>query len=70
MPSRRSAPVVGSMPIPATRVTNFGGSFAVGYGVTVIGRVMNAFDAEYEEVFGFPAPRRTAYVGIRLAASR
>jgi outer membrane cobalamin receptor len=51
-------------------VTNFGGSFTVGYGVTVIGRVMNAFDAEYEEVLGYPAPGRTAYVGIRFAASR
>ena len=55
---------------PGYTVTNFGGSFTVGYGVTVIGRVMNAFDAEYEEVLGYPAPRRTAYVGIRFAASR
>jgi vitamin B12 transporter len=55
---------------PGYGVTNFGGSFAVGYGVSVIGRVMNAFDADYEEVLGYPAPRRTAYVGIRFAASR
>ena len=26
--------------------------------------------AEYEEVLGYPAPRRTAYAGIRFAASR
>ena len=55
---------------PGYAVTNFGGSFTIGYGVTVIGRVMNAFDAEYEEVLGYPAPRRTAYLGIRFAASR
>jgi vitamin B12 transporter len=55
---------------PGYAVTNFGGSFDVGYGVTLIGRVLNAWDAQYEEVFGFPAPRRTAYVGIRFAASR
>ena len=55
---------------PGYTVTNFGGSFDVGYGVTVIGRVLNAWDARYEEVFGYPAPRRTAYVGIRFAAGR
>jgi len=55
---------------PGYTVTNFGGSFDVGYGVTVIGRVLNAWDAQYEEVFGYPAPRRTAYVGIRFAAGR
>jgi len=32
--------------------------------------VLNLFDRAYEEVLGYPAPRRTAYVGVRLAASR
>ena len=55
---------------PGYGVTNLGASFTVGYGVTVIGRILNAWDAQYEEVLGFPAPRRTAYVGIRFASGR
>ena len=32
--------------------------------------LLNLFDERYEEVFGFPAPGRTAYVGVRIAAGR
>ncbi len=35
--------------------------------VTVYGRVANLFGADYEDVFGYPALGRTAYVGLRLA---
>jgi outer membrane receptor protein involved in Fe transport len=55
---------------PGYTIANFGGSFTVGGGVTLIGRLINATDTRYEEVFGFPAPRRTAYLGIRVAAGR
>ncbi len=55
---------------PAYTVANLGGSVQVMRGVSVTARVLNLFDERYEEVLGFPAPRRTAYVGLRLAASR
>ncbi len=35
--------------------------------VTAYARVANAFGAGYEDVFGYPALGRTAYVGLRLA---
>jgi outer membrane receptor protein involved in Fe transport len=55
---------------PGHTVANAGASLRVARGVTVQGRILNLFDARYEEVFGFPAPRRTAYVGVRIAAGR
>jgi len=33
-------------------------------------RVENLFDESYAEAFGFNAPGRAAYVGIRLGSSR
>jgi outer membrane cobalamin receptor len=55
---------------PGYAVTHLGGSIRVAGGLTVIARVLNLFDANYEEVLGYPAPGRTAYVGVRLAAGR
>lgn len=55
---------------PGYGITNLGASFRVARGITVQGRVLNLFDRAYEEVLGYPAPRRTAYLGVRLAASR
>jgi outer membrane receptor protein involved in Fe transport len=49
--------------------TTFGGSVAIGH-VEIFGRVTNAFDRQYEEVFGFPALGRRASLGIRVAAGR
>ena len=49
--------------------TTFGGSVAVGR-LEVFGRVTNAFDRQYEEVFGFPALGRRASMGVRVAAGR
>jgi outer membrane cobalamin receptor len=49
--------------------TTFGGSVAVGR-LEVFGRVTNAFDRQYEEVFGFPALGRRASLGVRVAAGR
>ena len=48
---------------------SFGGSLRIGQ-VDVFGRVENAFDRDYEEVFGYPALGRRATVGVRVAASR
>lgn len=55
---------------PGYGVTNLGASVEVTRGVVLQGRVMNFFDARYEEVLGFPAPGRTFYAGVRLAAGR
>jgi outer membrane cobalamin receptor len=61
----------------ATTVTNpgyatvaFGGSYRLGGHVEIFGRVTNALDRQYEEVYGFPALGRTASIGVRVAASR
>jgi outer membrane cobalamin receptor len=55
---------------PGYSTANLGASFRVLRGLTVQGRLLNLFDEHYEEVFGFPAPGRTAYVGVRIAAGR
>jgi len=36
----------------------------------VLVRADNLFDRRYEAVFGYPAPRRSFTVGVRLAAGR
>ena len=55
---------------PGRAVVDTGGSFRVVRGVDVFARVLNLFDKAYEEVLGFPAPGRTAFAGVRLAAGR
>jgi outer membrane cobalamin receptor len=50
--------------------TALGGSVRIGRHVEAFGRVSNAFDTSYEEVFGFPAMGRTASIGVRIAAGR
>lgn len=55
---------------PGYGVTNVGASFRVTRGLDIYGRVTNLFDRAYEEVLGYPAPGRLAFIGVRLAASR
>jgi outer membrane cobalamin receptor len=55
---------------PGRAVMDIGASFRVLRGVEIYGRVMNLFDKSYEEVLGYPAPGRTAFAGVRLAAGR
>jgi outer membrane cobalamin receptor len=55
---------------PGYAVVHLGASFRVARGVSVLGRVMNLFDTSYEEILGYFAPGRTAYLGVRLAAGR
>jgi outer membrane cobalamin receptor len=55
---------------PGYTVAHLGGSWRLAPALDVFGRVMNLFDRDYEEVFGYPSPGRTAYLGVRLAASR
>ncbi|MBY0497514.1 MAG: TonB-dependent receptor [Cyanobacteria bacterium] len=51
-------------------VINAGGSWRPVKGVEIFARALNLFDRAYEEVLGYPAPRRTAYVGARFAVGR
>jgi outer membrane receptor protein involved in Fe transport len=55
---------------PGFTVVNFGGSWRPVKAIDVFARVLNLFDHEYEEVLGYPAPGRTAYVGARFAVGR
>ncbi|MGD9902642.1 MAG: TonB-dependent receptor [Vicinamibacterales bacterium] len=47
-----------------------GGSWAIVPQLTAFARVVNAFDARYEDALGYPALGRTAYLGLRIAARR
>jgi len=51
-------------------VMNIGGSWRPVKAVEIFARALNLFDREYEEVLGYPAPGRTAYVGARFAVGR
>jgi outer membrane cobalamin receptor len=51
-------------------VTNLGGTWRITPWLSTEARVLNLFDTDYEEVFGYPSPGRTAYLGVRVAASR
>jgi outer membrane cobalamin receptor len=51
-------------------VVDLGGAFQLGAGIEAFARVLNLFDRDYEEVFGYPSPGRTAFVGVRIAAGR
>jgi outer membrane cobalamin receptor len=55
---------------PGYAVAHLGGSFRITRGIAAQARVMNLFATRYEEVLGYPAPGRTFYAGVRLAASR
>lgn len=51
-------------------VVDLGGSFHLAHGIEAFARVLNLFDRDYEEVFGYPSPGRTAFAGVRVAAGR
>jgi outer membrane cobalamin receptor len=55
---------------PGYATLSFGGAVTIAHHLELYGRVMNAANRTYEEVFGFPALGRTASVGVRVAASR
>ena len=55
---------------PGHTVVDLGGSCASVRGVEVFARALNLFDRDYEEVLGYPAPGRTAFVGVRFAVGR
>ncbi|HUU34504.1 MAG TPA: TonB-dependent receptor [Vicinamibacterales bacterium] len=51
-------------------VVTTGAAVTIAPHLIVYGRIANVFGARYEDVFGYPALGRTAYVGIRVAARR
>jgi outer membrane cobalamin receptor len=55
---------------PGHAVVNAGGAWRPVKAVEIFARALNLFDRSYEEVLGYPAPRRTAYVGARFAVGR
>jgi outer membrane receptor protein involved in Fe transport len=55
---------------PGHTVVNLGGSWRPVKSLEVFVRALNLFDRGYEEVLGYPAPGRTAYVGARFAVGR
>lgn len=55
---------------PGHTVVNLGGSWQAAKAIEVFARALNLFDRHYEEVLGYPAPGRTAYVGVRFAVGR
>ena len=55
---------------PGRAVVDAGATFRVVRGVEAFARVLNLFDRQYEEVLGYPAPGRTAFAGVRVAARR
>jgi outer membrane receptor protein involved in Fe transport len=52
---------------PGRTVVDVGGSFRIARALAVQARVLNLLNRDYEDVFGYPAPGRTAFVGVRVA---
>lgn len=63
-------PTGGLFENPGHTIVNAGGSWRPIKAVEIFARALNLFDRKYEEVLGYPAPRRTAYVGARFAVGR
>jgi outer membrane cobalamin receptor len=55
---------------PGFGVADAGVAIHAGRHADVLVRADNLFDRRYEAVFGYPAPRRSVTVGVRLAAGR
>ena len=55
---------------PRRVATTMGAALHLTAGLELYGRVLNAFDRDYEDVLGFPAPGRTAMIGLRVTAGR
>ncbi|MGY6568665.1 MAG: TonB-dependent receptor plug domain-containing protein [Salinarimonas sp.] len=51
--------------LPAYAVLNVGGSYRFNDRVELYGRIENATNTRYQEVFDFKTPGRTAFIGIR-----
>lgn len=49
-------------------LVNVTGSYKISPAITLFGRIENAFDEDYEEVFSFTTPGRAAVFGVRYQA--
>ena len=47
-------------------MVNAAATYEVAKGVALFGRVENAFNEDYQEVFGFETADTAAYIGVRL----
>jgi vitamin B12 transporter len=54
-------------PLAADTVFNVFGSYRLSDALSLYARIENAFDARYEPVFGYGAPGRAVYGGVRVA---
>ncbi len=54
-------------PLAADTVVNFFASRRLSSSLALFARIENAFDARYEPVFGYGAPGRAVYGGVRVA---
>ncbi|MBV9330971.1 MAG: TonB-dependent receptor [Alphaproteobacteria bacterium] len=55
-----------TVPLSSFALIDLTGSYALGERAELFARVENLFDRHYEPVFGYGAPGRTAFAGIRL----
>jgi outer membrane cobalamin receptor len=63
-------PTGGVFPNRGRAVVDVGGSVRLAQRLEAFARILNAADGRYEDVLGFPAPRRTAFAGVRLVVGR
>lgn len=52
--------------LPAYTLVNVAGSYRLSDNAEVFGRIENLFDEQYQEVFSYGTPGRSAYAGLRL----
>ena len=45
-------------------------NYALGHGVTAYGNLRNAFNRDYEEIFGFPSPKLNFVAGLKWTIAR
>lgn len=55
---------IGRLPLEDYEVVDLSARYTINENLSVFGRVQNLFDDEYEEIGGFNASRRAAYVGV------
>lgn len=58
-------PVASRVALEEYTLVNIGGSYKFNDKVEAYARIENLFDEEYEEVYGFNTPGRTAFIGLK-----
>lgn len=65
-----SPPYVARVTLDDYTLVNLAASYAVTQQVTVYGRIENALDEDYEDVYGFATPGAGVFAGIRVSLDR